>query len=120
MLEELVYPLRRHHHAPLTILQVLLALVPSLAGLLDHIFNSVWMERVQHLEEEVAFREAIVIVGQVVLHVLPFVNLRVDVLDGQPGPVRNRLRWHLLLLEHLLLPVEDRLEEDQLALGCLR
>ena len=120
MFEELVDPIRRHHDTPLPVLEVLLALVPPLAGLLDHVLDPVGMERVEHLEEEVAFWEAVVVVWQIVLHVLPFVDLRVDVFDGQPGPVRDRLRRHLLLLEHLLLPVEDRLEEDQLALGCLR
>ena len=74
------------------------------------------MKRVEDLEEEVALWELAVVVGQVVLHVGPVVHLWVDVLDGEPGPVRYRLGWHLLLAQHPLLAVEDRLEVDQLAL----
>ena len=63
MLEELVDPIRRHHDAPLPVLEVLLALVPPLAGLLDHVLDPIRMERVQHFEEEVAFRIGVVEVG---------------------------------------------------------
>ena len=87
MLEKLVDPLWRHHNAPLPVLEVLLALVPSFTGLLNHLFDPIWMQRVEYLEEEVAFRKAVVIVRQVVLHVGPLVDLWVDVLDGEPGPV---------------------------------
>ena len=62
MPEEFVDPLRRHHDAPLSILEVLLALVPSLAGLLYHLLDPVRMERVENFEEEVAFWKAVVIV----------------------------------------------------------
>ena len=120
MPKEFVDPLRRHHDAPLPVLEVLLALVPSLAGLLNHLLDPVRMERVQHFEEEVAFREAIVIVRQVVLYIWPLVNLRVDVLDGEPGPVWDRFRRHFLLLKYLLLTIENGLKKDELAFGCFR
>ena len=55
MLEQLVHPLWRHHQAPLPVLEILLALVAHLAGLIDHALNLVGMQRIQHLEEEVAF-----------------------------------------------------------------
>ena len=55
VLEKLVDPLWRHHQAPLPILEILLALVAHLAGLIDHALNLVGMERIQNLEEEVAF-----------------------------------------------------------------
>ena len=55
VLEKLVDPLWRHHQAPLPVLEILLALVAHLAGLIDHALNLVGMERIQNLEEEVAF-----------------------------------------------------------------
>ena len=55
VLEQLVHPLWRHHQTPLPVLEILLALVAHLAGLIDHALNLVGMQRIQHLEEEVAF-----------------------------------------------------------------
>ena len=63
MLEKLVDPLWRHHNAPLPVLEVLLALVPSLTSLLNHLFDPVRMQRIEYLEEEITFGEAVVIVG---------------------------------------------------------
>ena len=39
MLEQLVHPFWRHHQTPLPILEILLALVAHLAGLIDHVLN---------------------------------------------------------------------------------
>ena len=101
------------------ILEVLLALVATLTGLFDHRLDLVGMERVEHLEEEVAFRKLIVVVGQVIPHVGPIPDLSVNILHRQPGPVRHGLSWHLRLSQALLLAVEDGLHEDQLAFGGL-
>ena len=120
MLEELVDPLRRHLQAPLPVLEVLLPRVAPRTRLLDHALHLVRMERVEHLEEEVPLRELVVPVGQVLKDVGPLMDLRVDVLHGQPGPVRHRLRRDLRLPQALLLAVQDGLQEDQLALGGLR
>ena len=46
MLKELVDPLRRHHQAPLPVLEIFLALVATLTGLFDHGLDLVRMERV--------------------------------------------------------------------------
>ena len=78
------------------------------------------MQRIEYLEEEITFGEAVVIVGQVVLHVGPLVDLRIDILDGEPGPVRDRFRRHLLLLQYLLLTIENGLKKDKLAFRCFR
>ena len=118
MPEEFIDPLRRHHDAPLTVLEVLLALVSSLAGLFNQLLDAVRMERVENFEEEITFRKAVVIVRQVVLHVGPFVDLRVDILYGEPGPVGDRFRRHFLLLQYLLLTIENGLKKDELAFGC--
>ena len=63
VLEQLVHPFRRHDEAPLPVLEVLLALVARFACLLDHALDFFRMERVQHLEKEVAFRELVIPVG---------------------------------------------------------
>ena len=55
MLKQLVNPLWRHDHAPLTVLEVLLALVTIFTGLIDHALYFVRVKRVEHLKEEVAF-----------------------------------------------------------------
>ena len=120
MLEELVDPLRRHLQAPLPVLEVLLPRVAPRAGLFDHALDLIWMERVEHLEEEVPLWELVVPVGQVMKDVGPLMDLRVDVLHGQPGPVRHRLCRNLRLPQALLLAVQDGLQEDELALGRLR
>ena len=119
VLKELVDPLWRHHQAPLPVLEIFLALVATLTCLFDHRLDLVGMERVEHLEEEVAFRKLIVVVGQVIPHVGPIPDLSVDILHRQPGPVRHGLGWHLRLSQALLLAVEDGLQEDQLAFGGL-
>jgi len=97
-----------------------LALIPSLAGLLYHLLDPIRMERVENFEEEITFGKAVVIVRQVVLHVGPLVDLRVDVLDGEPGPVWDRFRRHFLLLKYLLLTIENGLKKDELTFGCFR
>ena len=63
MLEKLGHPLRRHLQAPLTVLEVLLPLVPILAGLLYHHLHLVRMESVEHLKEEVPLGELVVPIG---------------------------------------------------------
>ena len=102
------------------ILEVLLALVAILAGLLDHRLDLVGMERVEHLEEEVAFRKLIVVVGQVIPHVGPVPDLSVDILYRQPGPMRHGLSWHLRLSQAFLLTVQDSLKKDQLTFRGFR
>ena len=119
MLKELVDPLRRHHQAPLPVLEIFLALVATLTGLFDHCLDFVRMERVEHLKEEVAFRKLIVVFGQVITHIGPIPDLSVNILHRQPGPVWHGLGWHFRLSQALLLAVEDGLQEDQLALGGL-
>ena len=49
----------------------------------------------------------------------PLIDLRIDVLHGQPGPVRHRLCWNFSLSQAFLLAIQDGLQEDELALGCL-
>ena len=120
MLKELVDPLWRHHQAPLPVLEVLLAFVATLTGLFDHRLDLVGMERVEHLEEEVAFRKLIVVVGQVVPHVGPIPDLSVDILHRQPGPMRHGLSWHLRLSQAFLLTVQDSLKKDQLTFRGFR
>ena len=71
MLEQLVYPLRWHHQAPLPILEVLLTRVAPLASLLDHALHLVRMESVQHLEKEIPLWELVVPVGQVIKDINP-------------------------------------------------
>ena len=49
----------------------------------------------------------------------PLIDLRIDVLHGQPGPVRHRLCRDFCLSQAFLLTIQDGLQEDELALGCL-
>ena len=60
MLEKFVDPLRRHHQAPLPVLEVLLTYVAPRAGLLNHALHLVRMESIQHLEEEIPLWKLIV------------------------------------------------------------
>ena len=106
MLQQLVHPFWRHDQAPLPILEVLLAFVPHLTRLIDHTLDLVRMKRVKHLKKEVAFRELVVPVWQIVTDVIPVPDLTVDVLHRQPRPVRHSLRRHLLLSKTFLLAVE--------------
>ena len=119
MLEQLVYPLRWHHQAPLPILEVLLTRVAPLASLLDHALHLVRMESVQHLEKEIPLWELVVPVGQVIKDIGPLIDLRIYVLHGQPGPVRHRLCRDFRLSQAFLLAIQDGLQEDELALGGL-
>ena len=88
------------------ILEVLLAFVSHLTGLINHTLDLVRMQRIEHLEKEVAFGELIVPVGQIVTDVIPIPDLTVDVLHRQPRPVRHSLRRHLLLSQTFLLTIE--------------
>ena len=119
MLEQLVYPLRWHHQAPLPILEVLLTRIAPLASLLDHALHLVRMESVQHLEKEIPLWELVVPVGQVIKDIGPLIDLRIYVLHGQPGPVWHRLCRNFCLSQALLLAIQDCLQEDELALGGL-
>ena len=49
----------------------------------------------------------------------PFIYLRIYVLYSQPGPVWYRLCRNFRLSQALLLTIQDGLQEDELALGCL-
>ena len=119
MLEQLVYPLRWHHQAPLPILEVLLTRIAPLASLLDHALHLVRMESIQHLEEEIPLWKLVVPVGQVIKDIGPLIDLRIYVLHGQPRPVRHRLCRNFRLSQALLLAIQDGLQEDELALGGL-
>ena len=109
MLEELVDPLWRHHQAPLPILEIFLAIVAHLTGLIDHTLDLVRVKRVEDLKKEVAFWELVVPVGQVVTDIGPIPDLTVDILDRQPRPVRHSLSWHFLLPQTFFLAIEDGL-----------
>ena len=77
------------------------------------------MESVENLEEEIPFWKLVVPVGQVIKDVGPVIDLRIDVLHGQPRPVRHRLCRNFRLSQALLLAIKDGLQEDELAFGCL-
>ena len=119
MLEQLINPLRRHHQAPLPVLEVLLTCVAPRTGLLDHALHLVRMESIQHLEEEIPLWELVVPVGKVMKDIGPLMYLRIYVLHGQSGPVRHRLCRNFRLSQALLLAIQDGLQEDELALGGL-
>ena len=77
------------------------------------------MQSIQNLEEEIPFWKLVVPVGQVIKDVGPLIDLRIDVLHGQSGPVRHRLCRNFRLSQALLLAIKDGLQEDELALGGL-
>ena len=77
------------------------------------------MQSIQNLEEEIPFWKLVVPVGQVIKDVGPLIDLRIDVLHGQPGPVWHRLCRNFRLSQALLLAIQDGLQEDELALGGL-
>ena len=117
MLEQFIHPLFGHDQAPLTILEVLLALISQGADLLDHALNLVGMKRVEDFEEKVPLRQLAIVVGQVLTDEWPIPDLPVDILDVETWPVRHCLCRDLLLLQYSLLPVQDALQEDELALA---
>ena len=77
------------------------------------------MQSIQNLEEEIPFWKLVVPVGQVIKDIWPVIDLRIDVLHGQPGPVWYRLCRNFRLSQALLLTIQDGLQEDELAFGCL-
>lgn len=97
-----------------------MALIAHFTGLIDHVLNLLRMQCVEYLEEEVAFGKFTIVLWEVVPHVLPIPNLTIHVLDGQPGPVRHGLGWHLLLSQAFFLTIKDGLQKDEFTFGCFR
>jgi len=118
--KKLVDPLRWHHQAPLPILEILLAFIAVLAGLLYHHLHLVRMESIQHFKEEIPLWELVVPVGQVLNDIGPLIDLWINVLHGQPGPMRYCLCRDFRLSQAFLLSIKNGLQEDQLALGGFR
>ena len=102
------------------VLEVLLTCVTPRTGLLDHTLHLVRMESIQNLEEEVPLWELVVPVGQVLNDIGPLIDLWINVLHGQPGPMRYCLCRDFRLSQAFLLSIKNGLQEDQLALGGFR
>jgi hypothetical protein len=56
MQQQLVNPLLTHPEGPLLLLQILALGLSLIGSQFDYGLNIVWMQAIEHLEEEVAFR----------------------------------------------------------------